>query len=102
ARQRLNDARWRTDEVARELERHLRETGPQPNQPFDAPRADAELARRLEPLAQRKNEAAAVLAALDVEPRAEPQREPAGRRLHAGAAGPRPGGDRPGPDLLQG
>jgi len=83
ARQAINEARNRTDEVGRELERHLRETAPQPNQPFNPAKAAAELAQRVAPLAQREREAAALLAKADPEPRAKPQRDRAARRAEA-------------------
>jgi hypothetical protein len=80
SRQVVNEARGRTDHVTREVERHLRETGPQPGRPFDPERAAAELADRLAPLAQQQGEVAADLAAADVEGRLEPQRARAARR----------------------
>ncbi|HEX8203602.1 MAG TPA: hypothetical protein VF590_24210, partial [Isosphaeraceae bacterium] len=79
-RQRLAEARRVSNDVARDLERILRETGPQPNRPFDPQKAATELAERLAPLAQRQAEMAANLDALDVEPRLEPQRQRAARR----------------------
>ena len=72
ARGKINEARQKSDEVGRELERHLRETAPQPGQPHDPAKAAAELARRVEPLVQRQREAAAALAAVAPEPRAVP------------------------------
>ena len=83
ARQKINEARQRSEEVGRELERHLRETAPQPNQPFNRTRAAAELAQRLAPLVQREREAAALLAEAMPEPRARPQRDRAARRASA-------------------
>lgn len=83
ARQVVNEAKGRTDHVAREVERHLRETGPQPGRPFDPERAATELAERLAPLAQQQGEVAADLAAADVETRLEPQRARAARRTRA-------------------
>jgi hypothetical protein len=79
--ERLADARRKAEEVARELERHLRETAPQPGR---SPESAAEdLARRVAPLAQKQEEVAAQLAALDVDRRAEPQSDRAARRAQA-------------------
>ncbi len=85
-RQQMNEARNKSEEVGRELERHLRETAPQPNQPHDPAKAAADLAQRVAPLIQREREAAALLAAADPEPRARPQRDRAARRAEALAA----------------
>src|SRR5205823_4468045 len=46
-RQALDEARRKADEVAREVERHVRETAPQPGRPFDPDTAAADLARRV-------------------------------------------------------
>lgn len=86
-RQRMEEARRRTHEVANEIERHLRETGPQPGKPHDAQRAAAELADRLAPLAQKAAEAAAELRALAPAPGLEAHRERAARRAEALARG---------------
>jgi hypothetical protein len=82
-RQAIEDARRRTAEVIRDVERHVRETGPRPNQPYDAPRAAAELAERLAEPARKQAEVAADLDALDVDGRLEPQRRAAARRAWA-------------------
>jgi hypothetical protein len=85
----IDEARKRIDEVARDLERHLRETGPQPGKPFDADRADADLANRLAELAKKQADAAGDLEALDLTPapRLEPQRRRAAARARALADG---------------
>ena len=73
--QAFNQARGKADEVARELERHLRETAPQTGRPHDPDAAAAELTRRIAPLAARQEEVAEALAKLPVDLRAEPQRD---------------------------
>jgi hypothetical protein len=80
ARPHIADARARTQQIAGEVERHMRETGPQPGRPFDPQRADAELTQRLAPLAQQAKQVATDLDALAVENRVEPQRTRAARR----------------------
>jgi hypothetical protein len=80
ARPIIGEARGRTENIVREVERHLHETGPQPGRPYDPQQAAADLAERLAPLAQQQGEVAADLAAIEVEPRTEPQRERAARR----------------------
>ncbi len=79
----LDDAQRKTAEVLRDLERHLRETAPQPNKPFDPAKAAADLADRLAPLAQKEAEVAANLASVPVEDHLEPQRARAARRARA-------------------
>jgi hypothetical protein len=83
ARQQIEEARRTTNEVADEMERHLRETAPRPGRPHDAERASAELAERLAPLAQRQAQAAADLGALRIDRPLEPQRQRAARRSEA-------------------
>lgn len=80
ARPKLDEARRHTHEVASELERHLRETAPQPGQPYDPAKGAAELAQRLGSVAQKQARAAEVLAALEPDSRAVPQRDRAARR----------------------
>jgi hypothetical protein len=80
ARQKLAEARSRSEEIARDLEKHLSETEPKPGQPHDPVRAAAELAERLAPLARREREVAEALSAIDPEPRAVPHRDRAARR----------------------
>jgi hypothetical protein len=80
ARQKLGEARSRYEEIARDLENHLRETAPKPGQPHDPIRSAAELARRVAPLAGREREVARALGAIDPEPRAISQRDRAARR----------------------
>ncbi|MDR3636399.1 MAG: hypothetical protein P4L84_21530, partial [Isosphaeraceae bacterium] len=80
ARHKLDEARRFTHEVAGELERHLRETAPEPGKPHDPAKAVAELARRLAPTAQKQAKAAEALTALEPDARAQPQRDRAARR----------------------
>jgi hypothetical protein len=79
----IHEARNRTDHIAREIERHLRETAPQPGRPFDPERAANDLADRLAPLAKQEAEAAADLRAIPVPARLEPQRRLAAARTEA-------------------
>jgi|GEM_PF-1942411 len=83
ARQRLGEAMRQTDEIGRELERHLRETAPEPGKPHDAAKDAEALAARLAPFAERQAKVAAGIAALEVEPRSVPQRDRAARRAQA-------------------
>ena len=58
--------------VARDLERHLRETSPRPgnnSKPPDLAHAADELAKRLEPVVKKQAKAADALAALEAGPR---------------------------------
>ncbi len=80
ARQKLGEARSRYEEIARDLEKHLRETAPKSGQPLDPARNAADLAQRIAPLARREREVALALSAIDPEPRAFPQRDRAARR----------------------
>jgi hypothetical protein len=82
ARQKLGEARSRYEEIARDLEKHLRETAPKPGQSNDPVRAAAELAERIKPLASKEREVAEMIAAINPEPRATPQRDRAERRAH--------------------
>jgi hypothetical protein len=86
AREKLAEARSWSEEVARDLETHLRETAPKSGQQYDPGRAAADLAQRVTPLARRQREIALALAAIDPEPRAIPQRDRAARRALALAA----------------
>ena len=79
-RQRLGETVRNADDLGRELERHLRETSPQPGQPLDPAKSAEDLANRLAPLVERQDKAAKDIAALAVEPRALPQRDRAARR----------------------
>ena len=80
----LEEARRLADEATRDLDRHLRETDPARAAQDRDPAKDAvELARRLEPLAKKEAEAAARLAAMEVPPRVEPQRQRAEHRARA-------------------
>ena len=80
ARQKLGEARARYSEIARDLEKHLRETAPKAGKPPDPVRRAAELAERVGPIVQKEREVAAMIAAIDPEPRALPQRDRAARR----------------------
>jgi hypothetical protein len=80
ARQKVAEARSRSEEIARDLERHLRETAPKPGQSLDFARSAAELAERVAPLASRERELAAALRAIEPESRVIPQRDRAARR----------------------
>ncbi len=80
ARRKLDEARRKEEEVARDVDRHLAETRPKPDQPDADARAAVDLAERIAPLIPKQREAAAALAALDVEPRARPQRDRAAAR----------------------
>ncbi len=82
-RKKLEDARRLADESMRDVDRHLRETAPQPGKPHDEAKAAAELANRLAPLAQKANEAATALAAMDVPERMQAHVERAERRAKA-------------------
>jgi hypothetical protein len=83
AREKLNEVRSWSEEVARDLETHLRETAPKPGQPYDPAKAAADLAQRVTSLARRQREIALAIAAIDPEPRAIPQRDRAARRALA-------------------
>jgi hypothetical protein len=83
AQQQVNEARGKLDEVAREVERHLRETGPGAQPPPNPINAARDLAKRVEPLAQRAAEAARGLEALDTLGEADPQRDRAAHRAEA-------------------
>lgn len=84
-RRQLDEARRRSEEVARDLERHLRETAPHPGRPHDPNRAAEDLANRLAALAPIQAKVADALAkgTLESEPRLEPQRERAARSARA-------------------
>ena len=53
ARQKLGEARSRYEEIARDLEKHLRETAPKPGQPHDPGRAPRTWPSAIAPLARR-------------------------------------------------
>ena len=80
AQNKLNDARQRIGQISQDIERALRETAPQPGKPHDRRQANIELAKRLDPLAQRQAEAIAALQEMPTESRLEPQRARAVRR----------------------
>jgi len=80
ARNKLNQAKQRAEEVARDVERALAETVPRPEKPDADARAAADLAEKIAPLISKERQAAADLAVLDVELRARPQRGRAAAR----------------------
>jgi len=80
SRRKLDEARRKEEEVAREIDRALAETAPKPDKLDADARAATDLAERIAPLARKQEEAAAALLALDVEPRARPQRDRAAAR----------------------
>jgi hypothetical protein len=82
ARQKLNEAKRKEDEVLNDLDRHLAETRPQPDKPDADARAATDLAEKIAPLAQKQKEAAEALAKLDLEPRLIPQRDRAAARAN--------------------
>ncbi len=74
--QSLNEARGRTQSVANELENHLRETAPRPDQrDFDPEAAARELSRRVAPLADRQAEAVRHLAEIAPDAQVAPQHQ---------------------------
>ncbi|MDB5348765.1 MAG: hypothetical protein JWN86_12 [Planctomycetota bacterium] len=82
ALQAMHEAKSRTDQVANELENHLRETAPRPNDPnFDPEAAARDLARRVAPLAERQAEAARLLAEIPPDRPVAPQHERALERV---------------------
>ncbi|SIO32490.1 hypothetical protein SAMN05444166_3793 [Singulisphaera sp. GP187] len=85
ARRQVDEARRRSEGVARDLERHLRETAPHPGRPHDPNRAAEDLANRLTALAPIQAKVADALAkgTLESEPRHEPQRDRAARSARA-------------------
>jgi hypothetical protein len=87
-RNRAGDVRNRAGQMAQEIERHLRETSPQPGQARDPAQAATELENRLRPLAESASQAAADLESLaDADPAQGPRRIRASRRLQALARG---------------
>ena len=85
-RQRFDEARRLSNEVAEEIGRNLRETDPRPDRPATTEGAAAELAGRLNGTADKQARVAAALEAMEPEPRTLPQRERAlerGRKLEA-------------------
>ena len=82
-RQKFDEARRISNEVAEEINRHLRETNPRPDHPATSAGAATELAERLRDTADKEARAVAALDAMEPEPRAEPQRNLARRRAAA-------------------
>ena len=91
---RIQEARQRMAEVANEVERHLRETAPQPGRLHDSQQAAAELADRLAGSAQKAAEVAADLRAIQVPERLEPHWRQAEGTIAGAGGGPGPGGSR--------
>ena len=75
ARRKLDDARRKGEEVARDLDRHLAETRLEPGKPDLDAKHVTDLAEKIAPLAQKQKEAAGALARVEVEPRLAPQRD---------------------------
>jgi hypothetical protein len=82
-RQRFEEARRQSNEVAEEISRSLRETDPRPDRPATTAGAAAELAGRLGGTADKQARVVAALEAMEPEPRAEPQRQRALSRARA-------------------
>ncbi|WP_406698518.1 hypothetical protein V5E97_06515 [Singulisphaera sp. Ch08] len=84
-RRQLDEVGRRSDEVARDLARHLRETAPQPGRPHDPNRAAEDLANRLAALAPIQAKVADALekGTLESDPRLEPQRARAAESARA-------------------
>ena len=74
-RQRFDEARRQSNEVAEEISRNLRETDPEPNRPATTAGAAAELAGRLNGTADKQARVVAALEAMEPEARSEPQRQ---------------------------
>jgi len=83
ARQKLDEARRISNEVANEIAQHLRETDPRPERPSTTAGAAEELARRLHDTADKQARAVTALEGMEAEPRVEPQRARAARRAQA-------------------
>ncbi|HEV3165240.1 MAG TPA: hypothetical protein VGZ22_14535 [Isosphaeraceae bacterium] len=83
AREKLGEVRRRSEEISRDLERHLRETGPQPGKPFDVRSSITDLANRVAPLIQGQDEVATMLGAMKVEPSIQLQHDRTIRRARA-------------------
>lgn len=83
ARKPLDEARRLSNEVARDLDRHLRETGPRPKEPSDPARTAEELARRLAPLIEKQAKVANALDSIAVQAREAPQKRRAALRATA-------------------
>ncbi len=82
-RQKFDEARRISNEVAEEIARHVRETNPRPDRLATTAAAATELAQRLHDTADKQSRAVAALEAMEPEPRALPQRDRARRRAVA-------------------
>ncbi len=82
-RQKFEEARRISNEVAEEIGRHLRETAPRPDHLSTASHAALELTGRLHDTADKESRAVAALEAMEPEPRALPQRDRALTRARA-------------------
>jgi len=82
-RQKFEEARRISNEVAEEIGRHLRETAPRADHPSTTAHAAEELAGRLRDAADKQARAVAALEAMEPEPRAVPQRDRALARAEA-------------------
>jgi len=83
ARQKFDEARRISNEVANEIAQHLRETDPRPDRPSTTAGAALELARRLHDTADKQSRAVTALEEMEAELRIEPQRARAARRARA-------------------
>jgi hypothetical protein len=81
--QKYEEARGPANEVAEEINRHIRETNPRPDRPATTAGAAAELAERLNSTADKQARAEAALLATEPEPRFLPQRDRALDRAKA-------------------
>jgi len=82
-RQKFDEARRISNEVAEEINRHLRETNPRPDHLATSAGAAAELAERLKDAADKEAKVVAALEAMEPEARALPQRAAARRKAEA-------------------
>ncbi|MFI5259254.1 MAG: hypothetical protein ACHQ01_06570, partial [Candidatus Limnocylindrales bacterium] len=83
ARQKFDEARRISNEVANEIAQHLRETDPRPDRPSTTAIAALELASRLHGTADKQGRAVTALEEMEAELRVEPQRARAARRARA-------------------
>jgi len=82
-RRAVAEAKRTADEVANQVDRHLRETDRPHERDFTPARGAAELAQRLGPLADQARQAAKRLGEVEPAPRVRPQAERAARRARA-------------------
>jgi hypothetical protein len=79
-RQKFDEARRVSGEVATEVARELRETDPRPDRPSTTAQAAVELAGRLQGTLQKQSRVVAALVEMEPDPRVAPQRDRAARR----------------------